>query len=244
MLVCPFSERKSMFKDINDISDYIKPYKIPDGMIIVQDVSEHIKLFVEKKKKKVKTVDKKDRGVSKKIGKNKTENKNVDNKKAENKTGNKTENKADDNKKAENKNDTATMILKTADKVPFINQALYNGDYSILGLENLFTIERKMISDFLAYIGKERNIKTVHKLGRFKHMINRGGWVGLIIEAAEEELMKGSIYSKITPEMIRQSLISMRVRWGIHVYFNPDRDYLKRFVVDHAIKFWNVWHGK
>ena len=205
-----------MFKDINDISDYIKPYKIPDGMIIVQDVSEHIKLFVEKKKKKVKTVDKKDRGVSKKIGKNKTE----------------------------NKNDTATMILKTSDKVPFINQALYNGDYSILGLENLFTIERKMISDFLAYIGKERNTKTVHKLGRFKHMINRGGWVGLIIEAAEEELMKGSIYSKITPEMIRQSLISMRVRWGIHIYFNPGRDYLKRFVVDHAIKFWNIWHGK
>ncbi len=232
-----------MFKDINDISDYIKPYKIPDGMIIVQDVSEHMKLFVEKKKKKMKTVDKKGRGVSKKIDKNKTNNK------AENKTENKTENKNADNKKTGDKNNTAKnntadVILKTADKVPFINQALYNGDYSILGFENYFTIERKMISDFLAYIGRERNTKTVHKLSRFRYMINRGGWVGLIIEAAEEELMKGSMYSKITPEMIRQALISMRVRWGIHVYFNPDRDYLKRFVVDHAIKFWNIWHGK
>jgi len=230
-----------MFRDINDISNYIKPYKLPDGMIIVQDVSEHIKLFVEKKKKKMKTVDKKGRGVSKKIDKNKTKNK-AKNKTENKNTDNKVENRTDN--KVENKNNTADVILKTADKVPFINQALYNGDYSILGLENYFTIERKMISDFLAYIGRERNTKTVHKLSRFRYMINRGGWVGLIIEAAEKELMKGSMYSKITPEMIRQALISMRVRWGIHVYFNPDRDYLKRFVVDHAIKFWNIWHGK
>lgn len=215
-----------MFKDIDDISNY-KPYKIPDGMIIVQDVNEQMKLFVEKKKKKTKTVDKKGRGVSRKIEKNKTESKNKK-----------------DTAKNNTKNNTATIILKTSDKVPFVNKALYNGDYSILGLENYFTIERKMISDFLLYIGRERNTKTVHKLGRFKYMISRGGWVGLIIEAAEKELMRGSMYSKITPEMIRQALISMRVRWGIHVYFNPDRGCLKRFVVDHAIKFWNIWHGK
>lgn len=225
-----------MFKDIDDISNY-KPYKIPDGMIIVQDVNEQIKLFVEKKKKKTKTVDKKGRGVSIKIDPPATCPPDPPPPAGRRagaiwRAGNKI---------ADNDNKT---IFKTSDKVPFVNKALYNGDYSILGLENYFTIERKMISDFLLYIGRERNTKTVHKLGRFKYMISRGGWVGLIIEAAEKELMRGSMYSKITPEMIRQALISMRVRWGIHVYFNPDRGCLKRFVVDHAIKFWNIWHGK
>ena len=129
--------------------------------------------------------------------------------------------------------------LFTDDAVPCVTSTLHDGDYSILGLEDLIAFERKQISDLYSYVGKERT-KTIAKMTKFRHIIDNSGFVALIIESTEENVLFGNQFSKVTPEMVRQALVSFQIRYGIHVYFSNDRDYLRRYVLDHAIKFYKV----
>lgn len=120
-----------------------------------------------------------------------------------------------------------------------LHKALKDGDYSIKGFEDLFAVERKQISDFYSYIGKERE-KTVAKMERFADMINRGGWVGLAVECSEDEIFLGNAYSPLSPEVARQAINSFRIRYGVHVYMNNSRNGVRRFVLDSAIKFYTI----
>ena len=120
-----------------------------------------------------------------------------------------------------------------------INKKLDFGDYSIKGFEEQFCVERKMISDFYGYIGRERK-KTIRKMNEFKDIMLHRGFVGLAIEASEEDIMFGYMYSQLSPEVVRQALCSFRVRYGVHIYFNKSREYLRRWILDNAIKFYNI----
>lgn len=113
--------------------------------------------------------------------------------------------------------------------------ALADGDYSILGYEDRWTVERKGLSDLIAYCTRDRE-KTMAKMERFRSM----DWVGLAIEVDESDLLTPYLRSAVSPESIRQSLVSFSVRYGVHVYANGDRRAIERFVVDHAIKFYRV----
>jgi ERCC4-type nuclease len=138
-----------------------------------------------------------------------------------------------------------TLIIDTREQLPLFNsrptglnlihKKLNHGDYSIVGFEDSFSIERKMISDFYSYIGKERK-KTVQKMNTFRDM----EWVSLVIETTEENLLFNNIYTDLTPEQIKGSLTSFRIRYGIHVYFTNDRKMMERYVLDHAIKYYLV----
>lgn len=123
--------------------------------------------------------------------------------------------------------------------LPILSQKLNYGDYSIRGFTDKFAIERKQISDFYSYIGKERE-KTVQKMNEFDAIIKSGGWVGLIIECSEEEILWGLMISKVSPEVARQAINSFRVRYNIHIYYSKNRDDLCRFTLDSAIKFYNI----
>jgi ERCC4-type nuclease len=116
---------------------------------------------------------------------------------------------------------------------------LKNGDYSIKGFEDLFAVERKQMSDFYAYIGKEREV-TDQKVVRFGQMIQAGGWAALVIEADERDVLGGFQMSKVPPEVARQFLVSLEIRHGIHVYCNRDRKACSRWILDRMIKFWRV----
>lgn len=120
-----------------------------------------------------------------------------------------------------------------------IKKTLKDGDYSIKGFEDTFTIERKMISDFYGYIGKERK-KTIKKMERFKQMIDNGGFVGLAIEEAEEDIMYGFHMSTIPPEIARQAINSFRLRYGVHIYYSKSREMIERFILDSAIKYYKL----
>jgi len=109
------------------------------------------------------------------------------------------------------------------------------GDYSIKGFESKFCIERKGISDFYAYIGKDRD-KTIRKMETFSAM----SWVGLVIETTELDLLAGYMMSRVPPEVARQALVSFEVRYGVHVYYSKSRDDISRWVLDRAIKFFRV----
>jgi hypothetical protein len=116
-----------------------------------------------------------------------------------------------------------------------LDQSIANGDYSIEGYTRDFCIERKQISDFCSYIGVERH-KTIIKMERLREM----QWAGLVIEVSETELLKGYIHSQLEPNHIRGALVSFEVRYGIHIFMDPDREHIKRWVLDRAIKFWRI----
>ena len=118
------------------------------------------------------------------------------------------------------------------DSVPY-------GDYSIKGHEFEFGIERKQISDFYSYIGKERK-KTTKKMQSFRDIVQGGGYAALVIEASEADILSGFLMSTVSPNVARGFLVSWRVRYGLHTYFSRDRKDIERFVLDSMIKFYNV----
>ena len=138
-----------------------------------------------------------------------------------------------------------TLIIDTREQLPLfdsrpkglniIHKSLKDGDYSILGFEDKFTIERKMPSDFYTYLGQDRK-KTISKMKRFKEF----SYVALVIEDSEDDIYFGNQFTSLTPDQIRAALVSFRIRYGVHVYFNNDRRMIERFVLDHALKFYKM----
>ena len=120
------------------------------------------------------------------------------------------------------------------------SQSLKNGDYSIHGFTHAFAIERKMISDLHSYIGKERTDKTTPKMERFREMTDDYGWVGLAIEGTEDDCYHANQYSSLTINQIRGALTSFRVRYGVQIYFHPDRKFVSRWILESAVKFYNM----
>lgn len=114
---------------------------------------------------------------------------------------------------------------------------LHHGDYSIRGFENAFGIERKQSSDFYSYIGKERK-RTVEKLKALGDL----EFSALVVELSYDDLCLPNMYSRITPETVRQFLCSVRVRYGVHVFHSHKRQHCEQFVLDQAIKFYRIKH--
>ena len=120
-----------------------------------------------------------------------------------------------------------------------VRQTLHNGDYSIKGFEDRFAVERKKISDLYSYLGKE-SARTIEKLKRLREY----EWAALVIEADEATVLQTSpdaaIFGKMHPEAIRARLVSIEVRYGIHIYYNKSRNSISRWLLDRAVKFYNV----
>lgn len=120
-----------------------------------------------------------------------------------------------------------------------VNTCLVHGDYSVRGFEDKFCVERKAVSDFFQYIGKQRMV-TSRKMECFREITCQGGFVGLVVEAQEADLLAGYIMSRLSPEMVRQALVSFEVRYGVHVYYSRLRPDIIRWVLDRAIKFYRI----
>lgn len=118
-----------------------------------------------------------------------------------------------------------------------VTDTLHDGDYSIRGFEQQFCIERKQMSDFYSYIGKERK-RTVKKIERMAKF----AFAGLVIEASEADVLAGHVMSQVPPEVARQTLVSFEIRCGIHVYYNRSRGDIARWCLDRMVKFWKVAH--
>ena len=131
------------------------------------------------------------------------------------------------------------LFTETMEGLEVITDTLPHGDYSVRGFEDRFAIERKQMSDFYAYIGRERN-RTTRKMEEFRQIISSGGWVGLVIESTESDLLSGYVMSKISPETARQALVSFEVRYGVHVFYSRSRGDISRWVLDRAIKFYRI----
>jgi ERCC4-type nuclease len=141
------------------------------------------------------------------------------------------------------------LIVDSREKRPLFGNApdgmdvatgtLHHGDYSIRGFEDIFAIERKQISDFYSYIGRERD-RTVKKMEEFREIMSAGGFAGLVIEASEGDLLAGYLMSRVSPEVARQALVSFEVRYGVHCYYSKSRRDIERWIMDRAVKFYKV----
>jgi ERCC4-type nuclease len=131
------------------------------------------------------------------------------------------------------------LFKDTPDGLSVGTGTLHHGDYSIRGFEDIFAIERKQISDFYSYIGRERD-RTVKKMEEFREIVSSGGFAGLVIEASESDVLSGYIMSRMSPEVARQALVSFEIRYGVHLFYSKSRRDIERWIMDRAVKFYRV----
>jgi ERCC4-type nuclease len=131
------------------------------------------------------------------------------------------------------------LFQNTQEGLEVVTGALHHGDYSIKGFEDRFCVERKQISDFYGYIGKKRD-RTVKKMEQFQEVVSSGGFVALVIETSESDILNGYIMSRVSPEVARQALVSFEIRYGVHCYYSKSRKDIERWVLDRAVKFYKV----
>jgi DNA excision repair protein ERCC-4 len=115
-----------------------------------------------------------------------------------------------------------TIIIDTREQTPLVFQhlesvrgTLQTGDYSIVGLDDLFAVERKTVADLVGCCvseNRERFERELHRLRgyRFKR---------LLIVGSELEIQNGSYMSKIRPQSVWGSLDAWQMRYDLPYVF-------------------------
>ena len=107
------------------------------------------------------------------------------------------------------------MPLKFAN-LPVESGTLYSGDYSIKGMEEVFVIERKTISDLVGSLtsGRDRFMNELHRLRGYRFR-------RLLIVGSRNEIETGSYRSRTKPRAVLASLAAVEARYDIPVIFSP-----------------------
>lgn len=97
------------------------------------------------------------------------------------------------------------------------------GDYSICGLENHISIERKTVDDLIGCLTHDRK--------RFEKELHKGkalDYFGLIVEASLSDLVNGKYHSQMNPRSAVQSLLAFSIRYRLPIFFCENRAYGQR----------------
>jgi len=94
---------------------------------------------------------------------------------------------------------------------------LQTGDYSIKGFENDITIERKSLCDLTSSLGvdRERFMREVQRLRAYEY-------AAIVIEAGLSDLVAGRWRSKIHPNAVIGTLLSLSTKNDIHIFWCND----------------------
>lgn len=132
-------------------------------------------------------------------------------------------------------NHTFTIIVDTREQTPWefdnysvANRKLDTGDYSIEGLENVFTIERKRsVSEIANNITEKRFDDVLNRLKNYEHKF-------MLLEFTLNNVMDYPIGStvpkklwgslKITGKYILKYLTEINIKYGIHTIYCGNRD--------------------
>jgi DNA excision repair protein ERCC-4 len=98
-----------------------------------------------------------------------------------------------------------------------VRGTLQTGDYSVAGLEDLFSIERKTVSDLVGRClgdNRERFERELHRLRsyRFKR---------LLVVGSEAEILAGRYHSNIKPNAVLATVFAFEMRYDLPVVFVP-----------------------
>jgi len=134
---------------------------------------------------------------------------------------------------------TPTLIVDSREKTPLVFncpsvvRGLYSGDYSFVGAEHSFAVERKSLDDLAASCTFDRREVFERELLRLRgHRFRR-----LLIIGAEEDVCAHRYHSNITPKAVLGSLRSFEVRYDVPVVWKADPDSAARQVELWAQKF-------
>jgi ERCC4-type nuclease len=134
---------------------------------------------------------------------------------------------------------TPTIIIDSREKTPLVFdcpsvvRGLYSGDYSFVGAEHLFAVERKSLDDLAASCTFERREVFEHELLRLRGC----RFKRLLIIGSEEDVCEHRYHSEITPKAVLGSLRSFEVRYDVPVVWKADPDSAARQVELWAQKF-------
>jgi ERCC4-type nuclease len=97
-------------------------------------------------------------------------------------------------------------------------ETLTTGDYSVAGLENVVTVERKSLDDLLGCIGQERERfdREMIRILAYPHKM-------LLIEATWADIRAGKWRQKVHANAVAGSLLGWMSK-GVPVFFAPDHD--------------------
>jgi len=109
--------------------------------------------------------------------------------------------------------------IQTLVKVATVRQTLYQGDYSISGLEGEIAIERKSIPDACSSFlrGRKRFVAELDRLRSYKFsaVLIEGTWTDLLNYAAAE--------TQILPASLDSSVLGLTLRYPTQWIFRPSR---------------------
>jgi hypothetical protein len=133
-------------------------------------------------------------------------------------------------------------------------EKLPTGDYSLPGLEDLATIERKTLSDLLGTLfgrpedsnGEARARLDVFRaeLERMADIRARGGFAVIMVEASREDVWRQRYRSRATPTSIIGLIDSFVVDYGIATIWVGNRDGGQLFVGTTLSRIWSQSRGE
>ena len=117
-----------------------------------------------------------------------------------------------------------------------VRDTLRAGDYSCKGFNNNIAIERKSLNDFYGSIGNGRD-----RFKRELELLKGYQWAGLVIEAEESTVLSAnSMYTQMHPNAIRQTIVSIQLRYRLCVYYAKTRADAERWTLDRLLYFYNL----
>lgn len=116
---------------------------------------------------------------------------------------------------------------------------LETGDYSLRGLEDQVTIERKSLADAFGSFGKGRR--------RFERELERMAafqFAAVIIESDWQTIFRQPpTYSRMNPKSVLSSVIAWSMRYRVHFWACPDRIFAERITYRLLERFWKDYNG-
>ena len=103
---------------------------------------------------------------------------------------------------------------------------LATGDYSLKGLQELCTVERKSLSDLIGSISqdRERFLKELQRLRAYRLR-------ALVVECTLQDILEHRYRSNMQPEAVIGSLAAFQVRYELPIVFCGDAEGAARYTL-------------
>ena len=104
-----------------------------------------------------------------------------------------------------------------------VKRHLATGDYTIEGMEDRLTVERKSLSDLYNTLGQGRErFEREHQ--RMAAMVQAGGFACVLVESSlEEALLRPPLESGLLPKTVDRTRISWAMKYGVPWFFEESR---------------------
>lgn len=131
-----------------------------------------------------------------------------------------------------------TVAIDTREQQPYafegaVIKSLPTGDYSIVGLEDRVTVERKSKVDAYGSLGhgRARFRREFERLSHYDYAV-------VVIEDTVQGFLQRPAHSKMNPRAAINTLIAWAVRYRIPVFFAGDREHGRALTLRLLEMYW------